>query len=52
MVTKLDRDEKAAAGRITFIGFVEQQARQITVELRGADYDLAILAHRDRVPVL
>lgn len=51
LVTKLERGPQATAGRITILGFVDQEARKVSVQLAREAYQEAIRAHRDWLPV-
>jgi hypothetical protein len=49
-VTDLHRTD-SRAGPITVSAVVEDQFRKVRIDLNPPDYDLAITAHRDRLPV-
>jgi hypothetical protein len=51
IVIRLERTEPSRPGKITLLGFVDEAARKVTLELSGGDYDLALDAHRRHQPV-
>jgi hypothetical protein len=52
MVFRLERAGDAEIGNIVVLGFIDEQPRKISLELGPKDYDLAVLAHRDRLPIV
>ena len=46
-VVKLERGEEEDIGRVTIIGFVDDQPRKVLLELTDSDYHKAIQAHED-----
>ena len=44
-VVRLERAEGAPVGRVTVLGFVDQQPRKVKIELGDADYHRAVVAH-------
>jgi hypothetical protein len=50
-VIRLDRPESSRVGVVTVLGFVEGTPRRVTVELEPDEYDVAIRAHQERLPV-
>jgi hypothetical protein len=51
-VVGLHRPEGALRGRVTIAGLVDQKAHLIDVTLGEEDYDIAILAHRQKLAVV
>lgn len=51
VVIRLERPGGDTSGRVTVLGFVEGQPRQVLVELAEPDYQSAVQAHKERVPV-
>lgn len=51
VVISLHRPDPQQPGRVTVLGFVDQAARRVGLELAGSDYELAIQAHRDHRPI-
>jgi hypothetical protein len=47
-VVKLERPEGATLGKVTVLGFIDDQPRKVTFELKGEDYDRAIQTHREQ----
>jgi hypothetical protein len=52
VVFRLERALDAESGKIVVLGFVDGQPRRITVELTAKDYDLAVRAHKERLPII
>lgn len=51
-VWKLTRDDKETKGTITMRGSVDDRVRSIIVVLNQSDYDRAIHAHQDKLPII
>lgn len=51
-VRRLERGPADATGVATVVGFVDGQWRNVRVTLAGEDYDTAVRAHGERLPVL
>jgi hypothetical protein len=51
-VVKLERAENAATGRVTVLGFVDDQPRKVTFELSEPNYHQAITAHKQEQTVV
>jgi len=52
VVVRLGRAEGASTGRATVLGLVEGRPGKVVMELGAQDYDRAIQAHRDHLPVV
>ncbi len=51
IVFRLERPEGALLGRVTILDVSGDKSRKVNVDLMGQDYDLAIRAHQERIPV-
>jgi hypothetical protein len=51
-VVKLERAEGSPTGRITVLGFVDEQLRRISIELNDPEYHKAVGAHDQERPVV
>ena len=49
-VVKLDRPLEQTDGRVTVMGTIDGKPRNVTLELEGSHYDLAISAHQHQQP--
>jgi len=52
MVVRLDRPKGAEVGTVGIVAYIDGRPRRVNVELRGAEYDQAIRAHQERLPVV
>lgn len=50
-VVGLKRPKKSISGQVTISGFVDDQYRNIQVDLSGDDYEAAVHAHQELLPV-
>ncbi len=50
-VVKLDRAPEAPSGVVTVNAVVDDRARRVVLELAGPDYQAAIQAHKDHLPI-
>ena len=50
-VIALDRPAGRDIGTVTVLGFVDERPRRIWMELRDADYHIAVQAHDQRAPI-
>lgn len=48
VVTHLDREPSSEAGNVSIWGVVDDQVRRVHLKLSGADYNMALDAHKDR----
>jgi hypothetical protein len=46
-VVRLERTVETGPGRVSILGVADGEVKRATVDLEAADYDLAIMAHRD-----
>lgn len=51
LVTALRRDDVQGPGLVTVTGLVDGSLRKVQVSLEGQDYDFAVRAHKDFLPV-